>query len=162
MKQDAGLAKLELVVVGADKPNNDSPSIPTHYMGYVNDDSKMAALYAAADLFVAPSLEDNLPNTVMEALACGIPSVAFDIGGMPDMIEHQANGYLATPFEVDDLANGMAWVLADDERHAALAKRARAKVLEEFSLSLSACRYNSRSILELIKLTSPAKLLSSV
>ncbi|MCC6454902.1 MAG: glycosyltransferase family 4 protein [Caldilineaceae bacterium] len=138
------LADLQLVVVGADRSDDAAmPPIPIHYTGYVTDEHKLAALYAAADLFVAPSLEDNLPNTVMEALACGTPSVAFRIGGVPDMIEHQGNGYLAAPFEVDDLARGMAWVLADDERHRKLAQRARARVMEEFTLRHSAAQYQA-------------------
>ena len=148
MTQDARLANLALVVVGADGPATnaspgDAPPIPIHYAGYVTNEEKIAALYAAADLFVAPSLEDNLPNTVMEALACGVPSVAFNVGGMPDMIEHQANGYLATPFEVEDLAKGMAWILADDQQRARLGERARAKVMAEFTLSHSARQYQT-------------------
>ncbi len=58
-------------------------------MGTLLDDLTLALHYAAADVFVAPSLEDNLPNGVMEAMSCGTPCVAFDIGGMPDMIEHE-------------------------------------------------------------------------
>jgi glycosyltransferase involved in cell wall biosynthesis len=71
--------------------------LKTHYLGRLNDDISLALVYAAADIFVAPSIEDNLPNTVMEALACGIPSVAFKIGGMPDMIEHQEMVIWQTP-----------------------------------------------------------------
>ena len=140
--QEHALPDLHLVVVGANEATGTAlPPIPTHYAGYVRDEHKLAALYAAADLFVAPSLEDNLPNAVMEALACGTPTVAFAIGGMPDMIEHQRNGYLATPFAVEDLAQGMAWVLADAPRQHTLAQRARSKVMEEFTLHRSAQRY---------------------
>jgi glycosyltransferase involved in cell wall biosynthesis len=144
LAQDQSLGKLQLVVVGADHPSDGStPPIPAHYTGFVRDEHKLAEYYAAADLFVAPSLEDNLPNTVMEALACGTPCVAFRIGGMPDMIEHQANGYLATPYEVEELAKGMAWVLADDERYGSLADRARAKVMQEFTYHQAASKYLS-------------------
>jgi glycosyltransferase involved in cell wall biosynthesis len=71
----------------------------------------LTSVYSAADMFVAPSLQDNLPNTVMEALACGTPSVAFDIGGMSDMIVHKQNSYLAKPFDVHDLVRGLEWVV---------------------------------------------------
>jgi len=118
--------KLELVVFGASEPINPPDfGLKTHYLGRLNDDISLALVYAAADIFVAPSIEDNLPNTVMEALACATPSVAFKIGGMPDMIEHQENGYLAKPFEVEDLARGINWVLEDTERYNQLCIRAR-------------------------------------
>ena len=134
--------KLELVVFGASEPVNPPDfGLKTHYLGRLNDDISLALVYAAADIFVAPSLEDNLPNTVMEALACGIPSVAFKIGGMPDMIEHQENGYLAHPFEVEDLARGINWVLEDTERYNQLCIRARQKVEQEFTLELQAQKY---------------------
>ena len=134
--------KLELVVFGASEPVNPPDfGLKTHYLGRLNDDISLALVYAAADIFVAPSLEDNLPNTVMEALACGTPSVAFKIGGMPDMIEHQENGYLAHPFEVEDLALGINWVLEDTERYNQLCIRARQKVAQEFTLELQAQKY---------------------
>ncbi len=71
----------------------------------------MANLYRAADAFVTPSLEENLPNTVMEALACGTPCVGFDIGGIPEMIEHLRNGYVARYADTRDLATGIEYVL---------------------------------------------------
>jgi glycosyltransferase involved in cell wall biosynthesis len=67
----------------------------------------VALLYAAVDVLVTPSRQDNLSNTIVESLACGTPAVAFDIGGMPDMIEHKINGYLAKPFDTSDLAAGI-------------------------------------------------------
>jgi glycosyltransferase involved in cell wall biosynthesis len=79
----------------------------------------------------------------MEAIACGIPCVAFNIGGMPDMIEHKKNGYLAQPYQIEDLARGIAWVLENEERHQKLSYRAREKAEQEFTLELQACRYLS-------------------
>jgi glycosyltransferase involved in cell wall biosynthesis len=100
----------------------------------------MAALLADADVFVATSRLDNLPNTVMEATACGVPTLAFRIGGMPDMIEHQTTGYLARAFEVTDLADGISWVLADEARLRALKAAARTKAQREFGSDLQAQR----------------------
>ena len=100
----------------------------------------MAMLLADADVFVAASRLDNLPNTVMEATACGVPTVAFRIGGMPDMIEHQVTGYLSRAFEVTDLADGISWVLADDARLRALKAAARMKAQREFGSALQAER----------------------
>ncbi|MEO1669422.1 MAG: glycosyltransferase family 4 protein [Cyanobacteria bacterium J06631_2] len=136
--------KLELMVVGASQPQNPPElGFKTHYLGMMRDDLTLALAYSAADVFVAPSIQDNLPNTVLEAIACGTPSVAFDIGGMPDMIEHQHNGYLARPFAVEDLAQGLAWVLEDPERQFTLAQAARAKAEQEFALEIQARRYQA-------------------
>lgn len=134
---------LELVVFGASQPDEQSNlGFKCHYLGNFNDDVSLALVYAGADVFVAPSTQDNLPNTVMEALACGTPCVGFDIGGMPDMIEHQRNGYLAKPIDVESLAAGIAWVLSDSDRTLCLRQRAREKVEQEFSLELQAQRYS--------------------
>jgi glycosyltransferase involved in cell wall biosynthesis len=77
-------------------------------------------VYSAADVFLAPSLEDNLPNTVLEALTCGTPCVAFNIGGMPDLIQHQKNGYLAEPFNVDDFVAGIIWFCIKSQNYSTL------------------------------------------
>jgi glycosyltransferase involved in cell wall biosynthesis len=107
---------------------------PVQHIPPLQRDEDLAALYSAADVFVAPSLQDNLPNTVMEALACGTPCVAFNIGGMPDLIEHRKNGYLATPRDNESLARGIAWVLEDLSRWQQLSHQARAFTLEHFDL----------------------------
>jgi glycosyltransferase involved in cell wall biosynthesis len=82
----------------------------------------MAALYAAADVYVTPSLQENLPNTIAEAMSVGTPCVGFEVGGIPEMIDHRQNGYVARYKDVADLAQGVAWVLDNDLRHAARQK----------------------------------------
>ncbi len=100
----------ELIIFGA-SGSNKKYNIPTRYMGYINDESKLNDLYNAADVFVIPSRLDNLPNTVLESICCGTPVVGFNIGGLPDMIIHKHNGYLAKPFEINDLINGIEFIL---------------------------------------------------
>jgi glycosyltransferase involved in cell wall biosynthesis len=135
---------LELVIFGATRPATVPDfGFPSHYLGLLHDDLSLALLYSAADVFVAPSTQDNLPNTVLEAIACGVPCVAFAIGGMPDLIDHQRQGYLAQPYQVDDLARGLHWVLADAERHRLLSQAARQKALQAFTLDRQASRYLS-------------------
>jgi glycosyltransferase involved in cell wall biosynthesis len=102
-------------------------------LGTFRDDAVLAQVYAAADVFVAPSTQENLSNTVMEALTCGTPVVAFDVGGMGDMVEDRLNGYLAQPFQADDLARGIAWILDDPTRRTALSRRAREKAVVQFA-----------------------------
>ena len=84
----------------------------THAFGKINDEQRLAALYSAADLFVAPSRLDNLPNTLLEAQSCGTPCVAFDVGGMKEIISTSSHGALAVPFDVADLATEIRNVLA--------------------------------------------------
>lgn len=144
LSQNGWHDKLELVVLGASKPD-EAPEygFKTHYLGTFSDDLTLALVYSAADVFVAPSIQENLANTVMEALACGTPCVAFNIGGMPDMIEHQQNGYLAQPFQIDDLARGIAWTLDNPDRRQNLASHARETVMQRFTLKIQANNYHA-------------------
>lgn len=134
--------RCELVVFGASQSYKIDVGIKVHYLGNLQDEIALAQVYSAADVFVAPSLEDNLPNTVLEAIACGTPCVAFEIGGMPDMIEHQHNGYLAKPFDAIDLVQGITWIL-ENEQPQKLRYAARQKVEKEFRLEQQAKRYCS-------------------
>ena len=134
---------VELLVFGSSQPDP-APELGfrTHYLGWLSDEVSLALLYAAADLFVFPSLQESLGYTAMEAMACGTPCVAFDQGGIPDLIDHGANGYLARPFEPADLARGMAWILElDENRRSELSGSARRKVELNFTIEAVAQRY---------------------
>ena len=134
---------VELVVFGGSAPLKPIDfGFKTHYMGKFNDDISLSLLYASADVFIAPSIQDNLPNTILEAMFCGTPSTAFNIGGIPDLIEHQHNGYLAQPFSSQDLAWGIHWILTDSTRHQELSYRNRNKALSQFSLERQTQRYS--------------------
>ena len=104
---------IELVVFGQSAPK-DPPAIgfPIHYTGHLFDDLSLRALYSAVDVMVVPSRQDNLPNTAVEAQASGTPVVAFDIGGLADIVEHKITGYLAKAFDVNDLASGITWMIS--------------------------------------------------
>lgn len=114
--------------------------LPIFPLGYVNDERKIVATYNAADVFVLPSMEDNLPNTIMEAMACGVPCVGFRIGGIPEMIDHQKNGYLAKAGDADDLATGISWIL-DTADHEELSRSALHKVATCYSQQMVAMKY---------------------
>ena len=98
----------------------------------INDDEKLALCYAAADAFLIPSLEDNLPYTVMESLSCGTPVITFKTGGIPDMVKHEHNGYLAEYRSSESFADGMEWVINYPEKEK-LSAQARQTVLDNFS-----------------------------
>ncbi|MEA5598888.1 glycosyltransferase family 4 protein [Rivularia sp. UHCC 0363] len=132
----------ELVFFGSLQPDRqNNGNLKCHYMGNLHDDISLALVYAAADVFVAASIQDNLPNTVMEALACGTPCVAFNIGGMSDMIEHQVNGYLAQANDIESLAQGITWILSHNSPQK-IRDRARLKVEQEFTIELQARHYS--------------------
>jgi glycosyltransferase involved in cell wall biosynthesis len=132
---------VELVVVGQSKPAQPiSSNFPIRYMGHLSDDWSLALVYSSADVFVIPSRMDNLPNTVIESLACGTPCVGFKIGGIPDMVAHKVNGYLATPFCPEDLAQGIEWVL-NNGASAELRAEARRKAEILFSPQTVAEKY---------------------
>ena len=112
----------------------------THALGYVNDEQRIVAVYNAADVFVLPSLSENLPNTIMEAMACGVPSVAFRVGGIPEEIDHRQNGYVANYQDSDDLAQGIWWTLFEAD-HESLRKACLQKVSHCYSQQSVANRY---------------------
>lgn len=100
----------------------------------------MVAAYSCADLFVIPSLEDNLPNTIMESMACGTPCIGFATGGIPEMIDHCVNGYVAKYKDANDLANGIQWVLEHEDRQA-LSDACVKKVQENYTEEVVAKKY---------------------
>lgn len=104
----------------------------TIYLNHIENDEALSKIYSCADVMVVPSIQENLANTIIEALSCETPVVAFDIGGNSDMIEHKINGYLAKPFDSIDLANGIKWVL-NNIKYNKLCKNSRFKVLQTFS-----------------------------
>ncbi|NBW03217.1 MAG: glycosyltransferase, partial [Cytophagia bacterium] len=111
------VAQTELMIVGGLTDAEIIHSLPlkVNSMGYVSDPHQMIEIYRAADLFITPSLEENLPNTIMEAMACGTPSIGFNTGGIPEMIAHKKNGYVAQKIDSNDLAAGIDWLLENVE-----------------------------------------------
>lgn len=106
----------------------------------VSDEHQLVDVYNAVDLFVTPSLEENLPNMIMEAMACGIPCVGFNVGGIPEMIDHLHNGYVAQYKSSEDFANGICWTLNESE-YPSLSEQASRKVTANYSESIIAKKY---------------------
>lgn len=129
-----------VILGGHTKEYEDAFSMPVYPLGYVSDSHTIASIYNACDLFVLPSLSENLPNTIMEAMACGIPCVGFNVGGIPEMIDHRQNGYVAKLRDAEDLARGIQWVLGEADYNA-LSSAAVRKVQREYSQRSVARRY---------------------
>jgi len=109
--------------------------------GTVTDEARLRAFYAACDIFVCPSLQDNLPNTVLEAMACGTPVVAFDTGGLGDLVKQDESGCLVKLADVGALSRVISELLSDDARRLRLGRKARAVVEADFSPEVVARRH---------------------
>ena len=133
---------LEIMVIGkADPEALAALPYPVHALGLVQNPNDLAKVYAAADVFVTPTLADNLPNTVMESLACGTPVAGFRTGGVPEMVEHRVNGYIATQGDSSDLAEGIRWILSGEKPMQQLRLAARQKVERDYANQVVAKRY---------------------
>ncbi|MGN6179197.1 MAG: glycosyltransferase family 4 protein [Mucilaginibacter sp.] len=133
--------QVEIVVFGKNRDFDlNALSFPVHELNIITSQEEMAEIYSMADVFVTPSIEDNLPNTVMEAMACGTPVVAFNTGGIPEMIDHQQNGYLANFKASGDMAKGLYEMLYASN-YAELSQSARSKVLRDFNNETVASQY---------------------
>ncbi len=133
---------LALVFSSFDRNKMPDLGMPVVSLGRIHDDNRLATIYSAADVFVAPSIQEAFCQTAAEAMACGTPVVAFGATGLLDVVEHRISGYLAQPYDIEDLARGIIWVIEDKNRHAALSCRSRLKVETDFVLSKVAQRYS--------------------
>ena len=107
---------------------------------FLMDDHMIADIYNSVDLYATPSLEENLPNTIMEAMACGVPCVGFHVGGIPEMIDHLHNGYVAEYKSTEDFTNGIYWILNEPDYQRMSAEATR-KVQTYYSSDVIAKRY---------------------
>jgi glycosyltransferase involved in cell wall biosynthesis len=134
---------IELLVFGK-ATASDFNNLPykVNLLGQIADQNQIITIYNAATIFVVPSLEDNLPNTIMESMACGTPVVGFETGGIPEMIDHQKTGYLAKYKSAEDLANGIYWTLFDAD-YPLLCNNSRKHAIEKYSFEKVANQYKS-------------------
>ncbi len=129
-----------LLVMG-EPSDADFPGFRVIPTGYLEDETTQAQIYAAADLLVFPSLADNQPLSVMESLACGTPVVAFNVGGLPEMVHHMETGYLARYRDAEDLQNGIQTLLQNPARLQAMRAECRQWAESEYDLAVQTERY---------------------
>ena len=133
--------RLHVVVVGREATLlRDTFPCPTTTFEYVSDDRTLRDLYNAATLLMMPTVQDNLPNTIVESMACGLPCIGFNVGGLPQMIENNVSGYLARHKDAQDFAHCIEKAL-DDEKLKSLSTAARQKAMQIFSEEAVAKQY---------------------
>lgn len=110
--------------------------------GVISDDEKMREIYAAADLLVFPSIQEAFGKVPAEAMACGTPAVVFDATGPGEIVDHKVTGFAAKPFQPEDLAAGISWMLEDPERLKSIGKAASLDAARRFDPLTSAKRYS--------------------
>lgn len=129
-----------LSVVGeADRSVFDQLEFEYRFYGRIDSREQMAEIYNQADVYVIPSRQENLSNAVTEAMACGVPVVAFDVGGMSDMIVHRENGYLAKAFDCKELGEGIMYCVDHWE---VLSAKAQEIIRSRFSMDMVGRRYD--------------------
>lgn len=142
MKSGPHTKEIELIVAGCSNlPLDLRPNIKTHLLGRLFDEASLALVYNACDLFVAPYLLENLPNTLIEALACEVPSVGFQAGGIPELIEHNRTGLLVKEFSATALAKALRTLIDDPSLANKMKSAGRVKICEYFSEMIQACQY---------------------
>lgn len=131
-----------LVVFGGTEPD-EAPDFgyPVRYVGYLHEDQNLACLYSAADVMVVPSRFEGFGQTASESLACGTPVVAFNATGPSDIIDHRETGYLVEPYDSDGIADGIEWILADDDRRNELVQEGRKRAQDRYALETVAGQY---------------------
>jgi glycosyltransferase involved in cell wall biosynthesis len=146
----AALARLAVketpLIVSVGNPTilrDEQNRFPVHYVGHVHSDPIMRLFYNAADIFVLPTLADNVPLSLTAALACGLPSVAYDSGGVSEVVAHMTTGYLARHADIDDLVLGIKTLLENDTLRRDLARSARDLALNKFTLEATTAGYLS-------------------
>jgi glycosyltransferase involved in cell wall biosynthesis len=131
---------LLLVSMGSGRPPSEV-KVPYLNLGHIRNDRVCSLAYNAADVFVISSLQDNLPNTVLEAMACGTPVVGFAVGGVPDMVRHGVTGLLVPPQDVAALRTAICELLKDPVRRIEMAANCRDIAVKEYSLEIQSKRH---------------------
>ena len=132
---------MEIAIFGQLAPQNPiSLGFPINFMGHLNDDITLRLLYSAVDLLVVPSRKEAFGQTASESMACSTPVVAFGATGLLDIVDHKVNGYLAKPFDSEDLANGIKYIF-DNPNYDDLCRNARKKVVNEFDSKIVSNQY---------------------
>jgi glycosyltransferase involved in cell wall biosynthesis len=133
--------EFELLFLGGSEQTFDQMKLPVKNLGLFDSDAKISMAYAAADLFVLPSLEDNFPNTMLEAMSCGTPVIAYSTGGIPEAITDGDNGLIVPTGDYRKLGDAICSLMKNEELLKHMGGRAREKALREFTIDTQATRH---------------------
>ncbi len=134
--------KFKVIVFGGKKMSDESfANILITHIGPIQSQSSLASLYSSADMFVSASRQENLPYTIMEALSCGTPCLAFDVGGISDLISHNKCGLLIPPYDTRLLADGIARISGDNGLADQMGGNARLRATQNWDTSVVVDRY---------------------
>ncbi len=111
------------------------------HLGFITDDILLSILYSAADLFLITSIQDNLPNTVIESISCGTPVVSFEVGGIPEIITNDFNGMILKGRSVVDLKKSLRLLLNNEKKLAQMSINARKSAIDKYDLKIQSGRY---------------------
>lgn len=134
-------SRVSALIFGRSQLPGERLPIPARFLGRLEQDHALAEAYSAADIVAVPSLEDNLPNVALEAIACGVPVCGFDVGGMSDIVRSGWNGVLAPLGDSHALADGMIAILENASLRKKMADNARSHAEHHFSLETQARAY---------------------
>lgn len=134
--------KIRLVCFGRPSHELESIGIPFVALGPLDSDEKIRSAYSAADIFLLPSLEDNLPNTILESMSCGTPVVAFDVGGLPDMVTNGVTGQLVPLSDTRKMGETIIDLIQKPDLRKSMGKEGRKIAEKEYSLSVQAGHYS--------------------
>jgi glycosyltransferase involved in cell wall biosynthesis len=115
--------------------------IPHFSVGGISNERLLSFVYSAADLLICPTRQDNLPNVILEAMACGIPAVAFDVGGVGEVVRDGRTGVLVAPEDVSALIRAVRMLITDDELRTRLSAESRMIAVTEYPIERQAERY---------------------
>ena len=138
----SGVENLTLVVMGKGANSwADDPNYQTMRIEFTSNDQVLANAYAAADVYLHPAIVENFPNSVLESMGCGTTCVAFNTGGVSDVVLHLENGYLARHKDIDDMAEGVKLLLENPELLERLSNNCQNFIASEYTLERQAQRH---------------------
>ena len=133
--------QLRLLCFGSPNDQLESMGIPVVSLGRLGTDEEIRNAYSAAEIFLLPSLEDNLPNTILESMSCDTPVVAFDVGGVPDMVTDGVHGLLVKAFDIEQMGKAIVSLALDADKRLSMGKAGREKAISDYALDVQAGNY---------------------
>lgn len=133
--------RIKLIVFGQAGSELLNIGVPVLSLGVIDSDEAISTAYSAADLYIMTSLEDNLPNTILESISCGTPVLAFSVGGIPDMVKSGITGDLITPFDIDNMSKRLLYLLNHPELLQQMSNCCRQYAEKQYAITIQATRY---------------------